>query len=204
MNGWKLGLMVARSVDQGVGQGRRQGQQSSGKISLRAFAVKSGHSPQTINKYLITWNTAAKDGLVPFSEELFPNEKVLFDSRHTSELWLKYLGKYEGEFALDERHTSELWDEYFKGGNSKRVVYFIGHKNRPDLPIKIGKSKTLGDRISSLQCGNPLELEILFTVPGYSKEENQLHKLFKDKRISNSEWFNLTIEDLEWVRSEFH
>lgn len=47
-----------------------------------------------------------------------------------------------------------------------------------------------------------MNLELLFTVPGYGIEEAKLHKLFDDKRI-RGEWFSLTSDDLDWVRSNF-
>lgn len=82
-------------------------------------------------------------------------------------------------------------------------VYFIGHKNRPDLPVKIGKATDAQARRSSLQCAHYTELVILFTLDGYSKLEKELHTRFSRKHV-RGEWFQLTLDDLETVKKEFN
>lgn len=195
--GWSLGLLVARSVFEGYGNSvkpwddenisertwyRRNGSIKREKLSARAFSRQADVCPETVTKCLMAWNKAAVDGLVPHSSELGAGQEIK-------------------EFILDERHTHELWDQYYHEQGSP-CVYFIGYKDLPDLPVKIGKSKDVKNRLSSLQTGSGMELEILFTVPGYSEEEETLHKLFDGKK-TQGEWFNLTSEDLEWVRENY-
>lgn len=191
--GWSLGLLVASSVagygetpkpweSEGISHRtwyRRNGSLKGKKISSREFAKRAQIDRETISKYLMAWNKASVDGLVPHSSQLTPGQEII----------------------LDERHTPELWDTYYREQGSP-CVYFIGYKDRSDLPVKIGKSKDVKNRLSSLQTGSGMELEILFTVPGYSKEEETLHKLFDGKK-TQGEWFNLTSEDLEWVRENY-
>lgn len=161
--GWRLGLLVARNVT----VAEKMVESGPGKISPLAFAVGAGMtdfvvsakktvkdlpvrfrdqvergSANTIIKYLMCWNKASWDGLVPHSTELVPEQNVEFDDRHSYELWIQYLQEFDKTsdfpFTLDERHTAELWEQCFSGQNS--CVYFIGHEDRPDLPVKIGKA----------------------------------------------------------------
>lgn len=177
------------------------------KISARKFSEISGNDRGTIVKYLMTWNKAAIDGLVPHSSVLNPGQELKFTEEHTQELWEEYLSNFDKWYSevfksviLDERHTPDLWNYYYCGDDP--CVYFIGSVGRPDLPVKIGKSKNVKNRLSTLQTSSSTELECLFTIPGYGTEEAKFHKLFDDKR-THGEWFNLTAEDIEYVRSEF-
>lgn len=105
--GWRLGLLVARSVEIGAGHGgdRRTNQASfltldEYKISLGAASSKTGISRNTVKKYLESWDMAATDGIVPPSSELTPGQHFEFDQ---------------------ELHTPKVWDSYFKPptGNEK-------------------------------------------------------------------------------------
>lgn len=223
--GWRLGLLVARSVFEDYGDGaspwenediskatwyRRNGSVRGDKISARSFARQVGTiSHHTVCKYLITWNKAAVDGLVPHSSKLSPGQDIKFTGAHTQELWENYLRGFDqwylsefNDFILDERHTPELWDHYFRGPVNP-CVYFIGHKDRPDLPVKIGKALREDDRIAGLQTAHYTDLEVLLTVPGYSKEETAYHKRFASKWVAR-EWYQLTEEDIETIRREVH
>lgn len=131
--GWKLGLLIASNVDPDYGKltkikpwedkgisrswYRSHPQSLTSKISFRSFECEYGISDKTVKKYLITWDLASLDHLVPLSTILQPGS----------------------DFEFDDRHTPETWELYFK----KLIdpcVYFIGHKGRPDLPVKIGKA----------------------------------------------------------------
>lgn len=82
-------------------------------------------------------------------------------------------------------------------------VYFIGHKDRPDLPVKIGKATDAKARRAHLQCAHYTELIILFTLDGYSKLEKELHTRFSKKHV-RGEWFDLSQTDLDSLRKEFN
>lgn len=127
--GWRLGLLVARSVDKRVGQGQRTDLGVHGvgsKISARAFAeMAKSISINTVKKYLDAWNAAADDGLVPASSELAPGQEVEFGEGHTAKAWDFYfkppkddekmnaLTKLLGLIAFIERTD---FDEVFNGG----------------------------------------------------------------------------------------
>lgn len=177
-SGWELGSLVAHNV--GSFQGIRTDLgASSGKLGINAFAsiAKLGH--KTVTKYLDAWNLAAEDGLVPHSSSLTPGSVV----------------------ELDERHTGEVWNLYYSG-SSEPQTYLIGHLGRPDLPVKIGKANCVKGRLSTLQTGHYTDLELLLTLPGGYEVERELHNRFADKRV-RGEWFNLTSDDLEWVRENY-
>lgn len=77
-----------------------------------------------------------------------------------------------------------------------KKVYFIFQEG-DDNRCKIGKSKDPGKRVKQLQTGNPDKLYVYKTFDGYTKEESELHQLFADKRISESEWFHLSKQDVD-------
>lgn len=106
--GWKLGLLVARSVAAGAGQtsGLKNVAENSAtsKISSRAFARQAGGTitDKTVGKYLNAWNMAAADGLVPASSDLNPGQNYSFeDETHTDSEWKKYFSPSSGEDKND-------------------------------------------------------------------------------------------------------
>ena len=93
-----------------------------------------------------------------------------------------------------------LWDRHRRQKQSaERSVYFM---RDPDTgSIKIGKAKNPEQRLRTFQTANP-NIEILATVPGYTKLENQLHRKFADSRIfHNREWFHPAPEILDYIRN---
>jgi hypothetical protein len=73
-----------------------------------------------------------------------------------------------------------------------RVVYFIAGG---DL-VKIGKSFDVEARLRGLQCGSPVRLTLLGTVPGYTELEAALHSHFAGRR-TNGEWFDVTLAEVD-------
>ncbi len=71
------------------------------------------------------------------------------------------------------------------------MIYLIVCKTT--YTCKIGYSKTPVPRLSQLQCGNSLNLNLVAIVKGDKNVEKQLHKQFKANRI-RGEWFYLTEE----------
>lgn len=76
---WRLGLLVARNVEKGKGNGRPPKEISAAtevsKVSAEAFAKKSDTSGDRVLRYLKAWDTAALDGWVPESALLAPGEE---------------------------------------------------------------------------------------------------------------------------------
>ncbi len=68
---------------------------------------------------------------------------------------------------------------------------------------KIGCTSNLYKRLQTLQGWLPFEtrLEHFIETEYYRELENSLHIQFAEKRIRNSEWFLLTNEDIEKIKS---
>lgn len=77
-------------------------------------------------------------------------------------------------------------------------VYFVQAGDRG--PIKIGISKNVNSRISSLQTANSKELVLLGIIESNADEnlEAKLHSLFA-KDLARGEWFNPSPELLEYI-----
>lgn len=60
--------------------------------------------------------------------------------------------------------------------------------------VKIGSTSDLNTRLKQLQCGNPRDLKVLYTIPdGHVDLEHALHMRYAEYRIST-----LQIETCEW------
>lgn len=83
--GWRLGLLVARNVEKGKGQGSRTDLPTTveklAKVSCVEFAQIAGCSDKKVARHLDAWNRAAADGLVPPADTLSPGEEVELDAR---------------------------------------------------------------------------------------------------------------------------
>ena len=66
-------------------------------------------------------------------------------------------------------------------------VYMIRMKSGMNA-VKIGRSCFSKDRLRSLQCATPAELEIVDVIHDNDKIEKELHRLCKEYRI-RGEWF---------------
>lgn len=101
--GWRLGLLVARSVES-LGRGRPSKSDDSelAKVGASAFAHKSGASisDKTVTKYLDAWDAASEavENGIPHSTALLPGQSFMFDNeKHTPELWKKYFKPQPGD-----------------------------------------------------------------------------------------------------------
>ena len=61
---------------------------------------------------------------------------------------------------------------------------------------KIGITTSPASRFKALAVGSKAELVGYFTVDAYRELEKQLHKEYAAKRVPQSEWFDLTTEEL--------
>lgn len=77
-NGWEFAILVACSVEKGVGQGARKPlrDRDEVKVSAAKFAKAASTSADRILRYLDTWNQFADQGLVLHSNQLQPSEVV--------------------------------------------------------------------------------------------------------------------------------
>lgn len=82
-------------------------------------------------------------------------------------------------------------------------VYFIWAEEQN--AIKIGYAVDVKFRFGALQCGNPHELSLLYTIRGGRDLESALHKKFEHLRLRR-EWFqdheeiHAFIDNLEGLR----
>jgi len=79
--GWRLGLLVARNVEPGTGQGARQPRDDRPevKVSANVFAEMSGVSRPRVTRHLDAWEKAAAKGYVPAADSLSPGEDIDLD-----------------------------------------------------------------------------------------------------------------------------
>lgn len=71
-------------------------------------------------------------------------------------------------------------------------LYFI-QAGGPGGPIKVGHSRDVNKRLSQLQTGNHLPLQVVAAMPfeDAAERENNLHWLLSDYRIEG-EWFSVS------------
>jgi hypothetical protein len=93
--GWRMGLLVARNVEKGSGEGRygaNRNDRYGNKISAQAFAKIADTSAPRVLRYLDAWESAAEAGHVPAAETLSPGDEVELDAE-----------------------TLPAWDEFYDG-----------------------------------------------------------------------------------------
>lgn len=79
--GWRLGLLVARDVEPGVGSGTRTDLGASiprlgeGKVSAETFAEMAKSTSQRVMRYYRAWERYADRGRVPHAADLSPGDE---------------------------------------------------------------------------------------------------------------------------------
>jgi hypothetical protein len=68
------------------------------------------------------------------------------------------------------------------------VVYLVSSMEFPDM-VKIGYTDNISNRLSGLQTGSPVLLDVLCSIPGPRELESYLHGVFR-KRRKHGEWFS--------------
>lgn len=86
------------------------------------------------------------------------------------------------------------------GKGHRYFVYFI--QCGENGPIKIGIAVNVWSRLAALQCGNPVELKVLYylrvaSVTEAYRIEALLHKRYNHRRVSG-EWFNVEMGRILW------
>ena len=74
--GWRLGLLVARSVEKKDSAHRPVSTGTGTKVSARQFAEEAGTSPARVLRYLEAWDRAAAAGQVPPAHDLNPGVEI--------------------------------------------------------------------------------------------------------------------------------
>ena len=70
----------------------------------------------------------------------------------------------------------------------EKEIYFI-QIQPPIGPVKIGISKSVCNRLATLQTANPYSLELLYSYPGTNEDEQDLMQYWKDYSMKG-EWFH--------------
>ena len=78
------------------------------------------------------------------------------------------------------------------------MIYFI--QEGDDSPIKIGKAKSVEQRLKTLQISHHKELNILQVIPGSTERETKILKDLNKFKIKG-EWFQPSKEVFEYMRS---
>lgn len=104
--GWRLGLLVARNVQQGKGQGSRTDTFPNGKVSANAFAKQAGVSVNKILRYLEAWDRYASEGKVKESASLSPGDELELDQKKLGKFRLSAPRPEQPESGLDEDPTA--------------------------------------------------------------------------------------------------
>lgn len=78
-----------------------------------------------------------------------------------------------------------MWQSQLPEGQT--YVYFI--QGEPGTEIKIGFTNKVGQRVRSLQTGNPKELNLLAALPAPRSVETAYHRHLEDERVLG-EWFS--------------
>lgn len=106
---WRYGMLVARWVQKGAGQGHRSdlvSNETKSKGSATEFARAASVGVATVGRYFNAWECAAENGYVPSATAINPGEEIGLD---------------------EETHTQELWVECYRVGNKKKP-----ETNNPD------------------------------------------------------------------------
>ena len=90
-------------------------------------------------------------------------------------------------------------NDYVEPDNRQGFVYLL-HGERTGF-CKIGRTKSVTSRISTLQIQLPWRLDLLHIIEcaDMVSIERDLHERFSNKR-ANGEWFLLDPEDIAWIK----
>ena len=88
--------------------------------------------------------------------------------------------------------TPRVW-RFQRLRNKPSFIYVLRPVGQPY--VKIGRTRDLYPRISTLQTGNPHPLELLFVMKGGGEQEAELHSRLGHSNV-RGEWFELN-EDVE-------
>lgn len=109
---------------------------------------------------------------------------------------VSYRSDYTRETFKELREMSKRAEGVIPGSSQWGYIYVV----RCHQYYKIGITSILEQRLSSLQCGNPYELEIIYAIhapyPAYTEEK--LHARFKEYRHFR-EWFILP-DNIDWKK----
>ena len=95
--GWRLGYLVATSVEKGTGGHRTVPIETVDKVSARWFSEESGVSPAKVLRYLEAWNRASDDLGIEHADDMHPG--------------------YECDWLTEEWVEQHPWGKYYSTVN---------------------------------------------------------------------------------------
>jgi len=137
--GWRIGLLVARNVERGIGQGARQPRNAHYevvKVSAQEFGRLAGTSAPRVLRHLDAWELAADAGHVPHATDLVPGQDVELDDLPD---WDEFYGPILAQLAtnraaaksgpgrgsgvpLSAEETSAAYELFEQGASEKEVA----------------------------------------------------------------------------------
>jgi hypothetical protein len=110
---------------------------------------------------------------------------------------MEYRRVYGGQAVEDDK--CDGWVECIDSMYPRHVwlTYFVSD----GFALKIGKAKSVIDRIARLQTGNPNKLRAIAVIGG--DHEKALHRRFRHNSVSG-EWFRFDSGLLDWIREHAH
>lgn len=87
------------------------------------------------------------------------------------------------------KHTRKPKKRTGLGPETKGFIYFV--QSIRGGPVKVGFSKDPKTRLEEFQCGSPIRLRLLATIPACFKDEPRIHSEIRGSR-SHGEWFHPT------------
>lgn len=84
---------------------------------------------------------------------------------------------------LSVERDLDFWEDCL---DNPSFVYIV--QGEPGTPIKVGVARNPRHRLQSLQTGNPVELRLLYVMPGSFPLEAELHYRLRDSSV-RGEWF---------------
>lgn len=78
-----------------------------------------------------------------------------------------------------------------------KLVYLI----KADNIYKIGVTTNLQQRLKVIERRIKKSVQVTHTFGGWTMAEKTMHLFYADKRIVGGEWFNLTDEDVEKIKT---
>jgi hypothetical protein len=125
-----------------------------------------------------------------------------FDAEYKAAVLRKWGGIEQA--AEQERLRVQALNETMHRADKKAIkdlrgvelIYFIGSKHGP---IKIGRTRSVIERLKKLQTGYPRRLHLLAAIPGGEDAERDFHARFETLRV-HGEWFARSPELSAFVR----
>ena len=142
--GWRLGLLVARCVEKGVGDRsvsrNARNAKIDGKVSAQTFARQSGTSAPRVLRYLEAWQLAAAGGHVPDAATLSPGVDPELEWDALPE-WKDYYPPASGGYnGGDERLPSDAAvAKVIEAASDEQLARVLS--NDPDVNMKVGRAQ---------------------------------------------------------------